>query len=70
MTSDIYKLENVLARCEAIRAKYPNDPFGDHWECYGVPICDGVWGDPQYMGMRGEMEHMARATIRTNKLKG
>lgn len=50
--------KQILARCEAIRTQHPNQPFGDHWEAYGVPM-GGQWGDPKYLGMTGEMEFMA-----------
>jgi hypothetical protein len=51
--------ESVLQRCDAIRRAHPDEPFGDHWECFGVLVGDDVWGDPQVMGMPGEMEYMA-----------
>jgi hypothetical protein len=58
-------IHEVLATCDRIRARYPDEPFGDHWECWGVPICDGLWGDPEYLRMKGEMEHMAMARTST-----
>ncbi len=39
-----------------IRRKFPNKPFGEHWEGVGTYICDGVWADPEFLGLQGEAE--------------
>ena len=37
-----------------IRRLNPGRPFGPHWEGVGYYCGDGVWADPEYVGMPGE----------------
>jgi hypothetical protein len=39
-----------------IRRKYPDQPFGPHWEGIGYYCGEDVWADPEYVGMPGEYE--------------
>lgn len=40
----------------AIREANPGEPFGEHWEGFGAMLGEGVWADPEYVGVPGEHE--------------
>lgn len=47
---------NYAARIYAgIRRRNP-EPFGGHWESVGYYVGEGIWADPEYVGMPGEAE--------------
>jgi hypothetical protein len=41
---------------DRIRREYADQPIGDHWEGAGYYLGDGVWCDPAWIGMPGELE--------------
>ncbi|WP_165069348.1 hypothetical protein [Paludisphaera rhizosphaerae] len=39
-----------------IRRKNPGRVMGEHWEGVGAYLADGVWADPDWCGLPGELE--------------
>jgi hypothetical protein len=62
-------VHEVRETCERIRRRYPDQPFGQHWECWGVPMGD-QWGDSKFLGMKGEMEHCAGKGMKPTRYHG
>ncbi|MDG3002577.1 hypothetical protein [Paludisphaera mucosa] len=50
------KIAAVYAIYAEIRRRHPGEPVGEHWEGRGAYLGEGVYADPEWCGVPGELE--------------